>query len=106
MVEHELLQSKCEGTCLSSSLDKLQSQITHVELDMNSVTIKTGVHTAHGPDCSINCSCRVDIARHEAELRRIGLAWDELRDCLDSVVDSVGSSGQFSSFPSDLASMH
>ena len=106
MVEHELLQMRGEGTRLSSSLDELQSQITRVELDMDSVRMKAGVHTAHGPDCSIICSCRVDIARHEAELQRIGLALDELQDCLDSVVDSVGSSDQFSSFASDLASMH
>ena len=76
MVEHELLQMKGEGTRLSSPLDELPSQITQVELDMISVRTKAGVHTAHGPDCSRNCSCRVAIARHEAELQRIGLALD------------------------------
>ena len=106
MVEHDLLQMRGEGTCLSSSLDELQSQISRVELDMDSVRTKAGVATAHGPDCSINCSCHVGIARHEAELQQIGLALDELRDYLDSVVDSVGSSDRFSSFASDLASMH
>ena len=106
MVEHELLQMRGEGTRISSSLDELQSKITRVELDMDSVRTKAGVHTAHGPDCSINCSCRVEIARHEAELQRFWLALDELRHCLESVVDSVGSSDQFSSFASDLASMH
>ena len=106
MVEHELLQMRGEGTRLSSSLDELQLQITRVELDMDSVRTKAGVHTAHGPDCSITCSCRVDITRHEAKLQRIGLALDELRDCLDSMVDSVGSSDRFSSFASNLAPKH
>ena len=73
---------------------------------MDSMRTKAGVHTAHGPDCSINCLCRVDIAQHEAELQRIGLALDELRDCLDSVVHNVGSSDPFLPFASDLASMH
>ena len=106
MVEHELLQMKGEGTLLSSSLDDLQSQVMQVELDVDSVRTKASVHTAHGPHCSINFSCCPDIARHEAELHRFGLALDELWDCLDSVVDSVGSSDQFSSLAPDLASMH
>ena len=76
MVEHDLWQVRGEGTCLSSSSDEFQSQITRVELDMDSVRTKAGVHRAHGPDCSINCSCHVDVARHEAELQRIGLALD------------------------------
>ena len=106
MVERDLLQVRGEGARLSSSLDELQSPITRVELVMDAVRTKAGVHTAHGPDCSINCSCRVDIARHEVDLQRIGLALVELRDCLDSVVDSVGPSDHFSSFASNLASMH
>ena len=106
MVEHELVQMRGEGTRLSSSLDELHSQITRVQLDMDSVSRKAGVHMAHGPHCSINCSCRMDIARHKAEVQRIGLALDELRDCLDSVVNSVGWSDHFLLFASDLASMH
>ena len=106
MVEHDLLQVRGEGTRLSSSLDELQSQITWAELDMDAMRTNAGAHTARVPDCSRNCSCRVDMARHSAGLQRIGLALDERRDCLDSVVDSVGSSDHSSSLTSNLASNH
>ena len=106
MVEHDLLQVRGEGTRLSSYLDELESHITRVELDMDAVRTKAGVHTVHGPDCSINCLCRVDIARQEVDLQRICLALDELRACLDSVVNSDRSTDHFSSFASILASMH
>ena len=106
MFEHDLREVRGEGTGLSSSLDELKSQITRVELDMAAVRTKAGVHTAHGPDCSTNCPCSVDIAQHEVGLQQIGLALDELRGCLDSVVDSVRLSDHFLSLASNLASMH
>ena len=104
-LDHDLLQVRGEGTRLSSSLDASKSNITRVELHMDPVSTKAGVHTAHRPDCRISCSCRRDIGGNEVHLQRIGFALDEMRDCLDSVVCSVKSTDNVSSLASALASL-
>ena len=104
-LQREVDRVGADRIIFSDSSERLQTQVTRVESELAEMESRGGVHTSHGPDGSIYCSCRVQLSQHDTHIRQLGMALDELRDCFDLIPQDFCTSDRASSFESTLSSM-
>ena len=104
-LQHAVDRVRADRTNFSNSLERLQTRIKRVESELAEVESRGGGHTSYGPDCSIYCSCRIQLLQHDTHIRQLCMAPDELQDGLDLIPQVFCTRDRASLFESTLSSM-